>query len=440
MKGGKCLLIFAMMSLLLLVGCKANSSDNAKLEPTHPSSPSVEELKSMESNVVVFKNVNLITMLDDQVLENYTVVIRDGVIAEIGEGDAMDIPEVAQVIEGADHYLLPGLVDMHVHINFFRHEEILYLANGVTSIMNMWGRQDILNTRDINNRRDVGLRIFSTGPIMDGPNPIWKNSMVLATPEEVDSAVIRVKEQGYEAVKVYELLSSEVYAEIMKTATANGIKVMGHVPRDVGIREVLEQGQSSIEHLSGYTVSNIEEMAELTAKHNVWNTPTLAIDHINIGEHEINGLEYVHPNTLLGWRNMKAAVDYEALIEKLENRQSLIQTIHLKGGKLLAGTDANNPFVVPGFSLHSELEYLAGSGLSPFEVLKTTTYNPAAFLGKLDQMGTVEVGKLADLILLSENPLIDIKNTQSIQGTMIRGVWMSKEKLHDDLEKLKENF
>jgi len=124
----------------------------------------------------------------------------------------------------------------------------------------------------------------------------------------------------------------------------------------------------------------------------------------------------------------------------LEKRQYIVGMIHEKGGKLLAGTDANNPFIVPGFSLHSELEYLAGVGLTPYEALKTATYNPAEFLGQLDKFGTVEEGKEADLILLSKNPLEDIKNTRTLEGTMVRGVWLTKESLQGELEKLKESY
>jgi imidazolonepropionase-like amidohydrolase len=325
---------------------------------------------------------------------------------------------------------------MHVHLWRYSGEDNLYLVNGITSIQNMWGRPELLNTRRFNNRR-FGPRIFTTGPIMDGPIPIWPGSKVLETPEEARKAVISVQEEGYDAVKVYELLTREVYEEIMKTAKEIGIRVVGHVPREVGLRQVLELGQDSIEHLSGYNLENIEKEAEMVAENNVWNTPTLAITHIRKEENEIEGLEYINLTTIKRWRDVKQNGSY---VFNLEKRQHIVRTIHEKGGKLLAGTDANNPFVVPGFSLHSELEHLAGAGLTPFEVLKTATYNPAEFLGQLDKLGTVEVGKEADLILLSENPLEDIKNTRTLEGTMVRGVWLTNESLQGELEKLKTRY
>jgi len=428
----KIMFFIVTTSLLVLVGCNAKESQNASRHENFENFG-----HSNKATTVVFQNVNLIMMTEDKVLENYSVVIKDGLIVEIGEFQTVSTPEEAQIIEGEGKYLMPGLVDMHVHQMRYRGEEILYLSNGVTSIQNMWGFPKDLEMRDaINDRRFLGPRIFTTGPIMDGSDPVWENSVVLETPEEARRAVISVQEKGYDAVKVYERLTVEVYEEIMKTAEEIGIRVVGHVPRHVGIRQALELGQGSIEHLSGYSEENIANEAEMTVENNVWNTPTLAIIHILKKEKEIEGLEYVNPEVIRMWRNMRRMGRYEIDFEK---QQNFVRTIHEKGGKLLAGTDANNPFVVPGFSLHSELEYLAGAGLTPYEVLKTATYNPAEFLGQLDKFGTIEEGKEADLILLSKNPLEDIKNTRTLEGTMVRGVWLTNERLQGELEKLKES-
>jgi len=432
----KIMFFIVVTSLLLLVGCNAPEETNVEESQNASDHQDLQDTDSSKNaTTFVFQNVNLITMTEEKILENYSVVIKDGLIVEIGKFQTVAIPEDAQIIEGEGKYLMPGLVDMHVHLWRYSGEDNLYLVNGITSVQNMWGNSGLLNTRRFNNKR-FGPRIFTTGPIMDGPIPIWPGSKVLETPEVARRAVIKVQEEGYDAVKVYERLTVEVYEEIMKTAEEIGIRVVGHVPREVGIRKALELGQDSIEHLSGYTMENIENEAEMTAENNVWNTPTLVLTHILKEEHEIEGLEYIKPETIRSWRDAKNR-GYTFDVEK---RQHIVRTIHEKGGKLLAGTDANNPFVVPGFSLHSELEYLAGAGLTPFEVLKTATYNPAEFLGQLDKFGTVEEGKEADLILLSKNPLEDIKNTRTIEGTMVRGVWLTNESLQGELEKLKESY
>lgn len=418
---------------IILAGCNIeneNTEENKFLN-------SQESVTSDEIDIVAFKNVNIITMIDNKILENRTVLIKDGIISEIGEYENIIIPKDAQIIDGEGKFLMPGLTDMHVHLHRYRAEEPLYLLNGVTSVQNMWGRPEILRAREFNNRRKTGIRIFTTSPIMDGENPIWQGSLVVDTPEKARDEVIRAKEIGYDSIKVYELLTLDVYEEIIKTARDIGFRVVGHVPREVGIEKAIELGQDSIEHLSGYSETDIENQAFLTAENMVWNTPTLAIIHIVTDENEIEGLEYINPKTIEMWRKITNELNYKI---DLKRQQTIVSVIHEKGGKLLAGTDANNPFVVPGFSMHSELRYLVEAGLTPYEALKAATYNPAKFLGMLDKLGTVEVGKEADLILLSKNPFEDINNIKTIEGTMVWGKWMDKNSLLNDLERIKGSY
>lgn len=435
----KIVLFIVVTGLLLAVSCNGQAARDEK-ESQHSSKQQTFENidHPNEPTTVVFHNVNIIPMTEEKVVENQSVVIQEGLIVEIGDFETVTIPEGVKVIDGKDKYLLPGLVDMHVHLRWDSEEEMLYLANGVTGIQNMWGRPENLEIREaINDRRFLSPRIYTTGPLMNGPDPIWKDSMILETPEEARKAVIKVQEDGYDAVKVYERLTLDVYEEIMKTAKEIGIPVVGHVPQNVGIRKVLELGQDSIEHLSGYNLDQLEEEAAMTAKNHIWNTPTLTIVDIMKEEEEVEGVEFVEPKLIRYWNSLRARGHYEF---DLEVRQNIVRIIHENGGKFLAGTDANNPFIVPGFSLHNELEYLTGAGLTPFEVLKTATYNPAEFLGKLDQLGTVEEGKEADVILLSKNPLEDIKNTRTIEGIMVQGVWLDTETLQQELKKIKESY
>ena len=440
---GHALLLILMVGLLV-AGCNSQPTPEAETDDfpderlENEAIQETDEDLSAIADVHVFHNVNLITMTDNQVMKNQSVVIQDGIITEIGDTERVVVPDEAYLIDGEGKYLMPGLVDMHVHWWHYQGEEILYLANGVTAVQNMWGHPTTLRLRkSVNEGSVLAPRIFTTGPIMDGPDPIWADSLVISTPEEAREAVVSVKEAGYDAVKIYEMLSLEVYREIMKTAVEMDMKVVGHTPRQVGIREVLEQGQHSIEHLSGYTLENFEEEAAMVVENHVWNTPTLAIVNVLKEEEEIQGLAYVPPRTLNLWRNMKRE---GVFLYNLDIRQSMVGTIHEIGGMLMTGTDANNPYVVPGFSLHDELEYLVGAGLTPFEALRAATYNPAMFLNQSNKWGTVEEGKEADLILLLENPLEDIRNSRTLTGTMIRGKWLSEEWLEEELEKLRYKY
>ncbi len=424
---------------LFLAGCDSQGEPALIEGPPPTTQQTFENIDfSNEPAAVVFQNVNLIPMNEELTVKNQSVVIKEGIIAEIGDFETVTIPEGAQIIEGENKYLLPGLVDMHVHLGQKTSQEILYLAHGITGIQNMWGHPEDLEMRQaINERRWLSPRLYTTGPLMDGENPVWKDSMILTTPEEARTAVLKVQQDGYDAVKVYEMLTLEVYEEIMKTAAEIDIPVVGHVPQQVGLRKVLEQGQASIEHLTGFNLEELEEEIGLVAEHQVWNTPTLVIVDIMKEEEEVEGLEYMDPALIRYWKQLKRNGYYQF---DLEIRQNMVRRINEKGGRFLAGTDANNPFIVPGFSLHNELQYLTGAGLSPYEALKSATYNPAEFLGQLDRLGTVEKGKEADLILLSENPLEDINNTRSLEGTMIQGIWLSKEMLQNELDKLKESY
>lgn len=425
----KCHCLFMCVIGMSLLGCIHKQHATAT-EKTVEGTPAVPR-------ITIIDNVNLISMIDDTINEKYTVLVTNGIISAVGPADSIIKPLGAQLIDGTGQYLIPGLVDMHVHYWFSHLEDPLYLANGVTAIQNMWGSQDILRIRLFNNNRATGLRIFTAGPIMDGPNPIHRHSLVVNNAEEAKLAVLDQQSQGYDAIKVYELLSPETYQAITETAKAMGLRVLGHVPRQLGLSLALSSGQHSIEHLSGYSLANIDIEARMTKDHNVWNTPTLAISHIVRDESTIEGLEYVSPNTIKTWREYKAAMPVEQIVPKLEHQQELVRVLHRQKARLLAGTDANNPFVVPGFSLHSELEYLAGAGLSPYEALKTATFNPAVALGQIDTMGTIEPGKWADMVLLSKNPFEDIRNTRTITGTMLRGIWYGSQALQEQLNRLK---
>ena len=445
----KFILVMAVAVVFILAGCTNQKAPSPAPQPPQDTQEVMPDAElsdiSLDSstgpenaNALVFQNVNLITMVNDQVLENQSVVVEDGLIIAIGDANSISIPENARIIPGEGHYLMPGLFDMHVHWWRYTGEETLYLANGVTSVMNMWGSPEILRLQaSIEAGSHLAPRLFSTGPIFDGPEPIWPESQVLSTPEEAREAVIQVKEQGYNAVKIYEMLTLEVYQAIMDTAKEIDIKVVGHVPRQVGLQQAAAQGQHTIEHLGGFNLENLDQETQLLADHNVWSTPTLAIVNVMKAEGEIDGLEFIPPRTLNLWRNRK---DSGVWTYDLSIRQRIVRNLHEKGGRIMAGTDANNPYVVPGFSLHNELTYLAEAGLSPYQVLQTATTNPAEFLGQQGKLGTLEVGKEADVILLTHNPLEDITNTRTIAGTMSRGRWLPQDWIEEELEKVRYKY
>jgi imidazolonepropionase-like amidohydrolase len=423
-------------------------------------------------SVVAFVNVQVIPMDRERVLADQTVIVRDGRIAAVGDREAVSIPEGAQVIDGRGGYLLPGLVDMHVHIED-ENDLLLYAANGVTTVRNLWGNTekklwmgmpDQLVLRDRINRGELfGPTIYTSGPIMEG-NPASHPLMpVFTTPEQAAASVAWQKAQGYDFIKVYDHLDAETYQAVLQTAREQGLPVVGHVPFDVGLDGALAGGQVTIEHLSGYIDPDAAEFiipedqlaayAQKTQQAGVWNVPTIRIYQNTVPPEEVEkleaqpGVKYMSPLMRLlmrffirqlGQSLSYTGKDYSARIADMY--LSMTHELHAAGAKVVVGTDTTNSYLVPGYSLHAELDYLVQAGFSPYEAIAAGTRNAAEALGKADEFGTVEPGQRADLILLPENPLDDVAHLRQREGVMLQGRWVPEAELQARLDELAASF
>jgi hypothetical protein len=283
------LFLVAGLALLLLTNTGILSFDRPYL------SRLTDELPELNP-IVAFSNVNLVPMDRERVVENQTVVVRDGVVEMIGTSGQIDIPTGALVVDGTGQYLMPGLVDMHTHIEF-ENDLLLLVANGVTSIRNMWGNTgrksqfggpDQLALRQkIEQGALLGPTIYTAGPIMEGEPPFHPMVEVFSSPEQAAESVAWQKAQGYDFIKVYAHLAPEVYQAIMVAAEANDISVVGHVPFSVGLDDALASGQQTIEHFTGYIdpdeaafmipMEQFENYAARTRQAGVWNCVTLSL-------------------------------------------------------------------------------------------------------------------------------------------------------------------
>jgi imidazolonepropionase-like amidohydrolase len=419
---------------------------------------------------VAFVNVNVLPMDHEGVFEGQTVLVRNGIIEAVGPPESVTLSPDTLIIDGRDRYLMPGLVDMHVHI---KHEDdlLLYIANGVTTVRDMWGTggfqlwlgfPDQLELREqIGQGQLLGPTIFAAGPIMEGEPATMPLMPIFRTPAEAVESVAWQKAQRYEFIKVYDNLTPETYAAILDAARGHGLPVVGHVPWQVGLEEVLAGGQLSIEHLTGYIdpdtaqfripEDRLAEYARLTAAAGVWNCPTLVVYPLlglPTGSTQLEqqpGLAYVSPRIQAMWRlfhqQMKKSITYEGpdYADRIAtlNRQ-MTKALYDNGAQLLVGTDAGNPYIVAGFSLHQELELMVAAGLTPYDALVAGTVNAAAALGKAGEFGSIAVGQRADLILLDANPLEDVSNTTRRAGVMLRGHWFAEGQLQEMLAGLKE--
>jgi imidazolonepropionase-like amidohydrolase len=423
--------------------------------------------------LVAFENVNLIPMDSERVVEDQTVIVRDGLIEEIGYSNQVLIPDGAMVIDGRGQYLMPGLVDMHVHIEF-ENDMLFMVTNGVTSVRNLWGNtgkkrlfgmpDQLALRQQIEAGTLLGPTIYTTGPVMEGSPASHPLMEVFLTPEEARESVRWQAEQGYDFVKVYDHLPADVYQAILDTAREYDLPVVGHVPFAVGLDGALNSRQQTIEHLNGYVDSDtasfvipddrLDEYAEKTRQSGVWNVVTLSVYPKNKETPEgfqrlqdQRGMKYVSPGTRLlspflylmfGRSISYAGADYPQRIEAL-NRQ-MVGALHEAGAGILLGTDAAQAYHLPGFAVHEELEMLVGAGLSPYEALEAGTRNAAEAMGKQAEFGTVEVGKRADLILVEDNPLIDVGNLQKRSGVMLNGRWLPEDQLQSMLAGLQDSF
>lgn len=390
------------------------------------------------------------------VLEDQTVVVQGGRIAQIGSSEKTRPPAGARRIEGRGMYMIPGLTDAHVHL-LSTTELPLYLVNGVTTVFNLDGRpQHLLWRKQIADGELLGPTIFTTGPIFGQAHT-------------AEQAVHMVDEQaaaGYDGVKIYNQVSKAEYPALTAEAKRKNMLLIGHVAREPDFEMTIQAGQS-IAHLEEFTYtyfnplhddknshivydeSKIPAVAKLTADAGIYVIPTL-YTYRDIVEQATNlqeflkrpELRYLAPWILAGLQ--PNANRYYQFPEKshaqlrtsLAFQRKLIKALFDDGVPLMAGTDATDLGPVAGFAIHDELQEYVNDGLSPFQALQTATVNPARYLRGSAEFGSIQAGKRADMVLLRQNPLSDISATRKIEGVMVRGRWLD----HLELARMLESF
>lgn len=413
----------------------------------------------VSADTTVFINVNVVPMSAEVVLTGQTVVVERGRITIIGNVETVPVPEKAHIVDGTDRYLMPGLAEMHAHVTSTEPADIdrlftLFVANGITTIRGMLGQRSHLDLRaQLNDGAMFGPRFVTSGPSLNGRSV-----------SGVADAAQQVREQhsaGYDFIKIHPGLTSDEFAALATTANELGMPYAGHVPVSAGVREVLREGMTTIDHLDGYFVvllppdshgsggfggffdvmlaneldaTKIPGIAAATAAAGTWNVPTQVLFEHRVDDTPVAELRnraemrYVSKSTLGRWVNTKErqlverGFNGEIAARAIDLRRQLILALHESGAGLLLGSDAPQVFNVPGFSVHRELDALVAAGLTPYAALRTGTSAVADFLAS--NTGIVAVGREADLILLDANPLEDIRNSRRIHGVMLRGQWL----------------
>jgi imidazolonepropionase-like amidohydrolase len=427
-----------------------------------------------------FVDVTVVPMDKQHLLLHQTVLIRGDRIVEIGPTGSIKLPRDCAVIDGRSRFLAPGLTDTHVH--FFGYVRagagdigvekailIMLLANGVTTAVVMEGTPAILSLRDdVLHGRVLGPRLYTTGPLIQKPDsgaPLGRKTFT--TPEEVRQEVIAEKRAGYDFVKVHGDLPAETYGALLETAHQQGIRVVGHVPNNLGIDAALNGGQVMITHAESYLDSYfrldrelptdpaeidgmVRDVAARTARAGVWVQPTLSVfRQINSQIADIDALlerpemRYIPDSAIPDWRPSNnpylkrwTLADIPKMRAQYSLMQRLVRGLRDAGVPLLAGTDDMVPCQLPGFSMKDELEQLVGAGLTPFEALQAATSNAARFLGTTADSGTIAPGKMANLVLLNANPSDDVDNVFRQDGVLLRGHWFPEAELQAELSRM----
>lgn len=442
-----------------------------------------------------------ITVIDavNGVRTNHTVVYDGDEIVSVGPGRAP--ADVAETIDGSGRYLIPGLWDFHVHLSYDERitddMPALFLSYGVTSVRDTGGLMHKMRpiVEKMRAADAVAPRVWFAGPLLDGNFVVYDGDsrpeigVRNSTPDEARAMITALKDQGVDYIKIYEMVSPTVFEAMIETAQELDLPVASHVPLSMRA-ETAGPPVDSIEHLRNIELDCASNAAELhetrlellknpdgvpgmelrSSLHDLQRMPAIAaydearcnrvIDGltstIQVPTLRMTALNLAPPFARSDWNEALSRVrddvgqDLEALAAQVlanpvdaytefgEWTRFLTGRMHQRGVPIGAGTDTPIFLAIPGYSLHTELEQLVASGLSPLEALRAATIRPAEFFGIQDEIGTVDPGKRADLVLLDADPLSDISNTRRIRGVISKGKFFAPAELAADLGDMSE--
>ena len=441
-----------------------------------------------QKRTLAITGVTIIDPVTGKGTESSTIVISGTRIVKVGKDGSLKPPSGATVYDAAGKFVIPGLWDMHVHaFNNFAPSRIgtdnkdfyfpLFLANGITGIRDMGSdsedRATAAKWRADIDRGGLGPRVAVGSNIIDGNPPFLPGPTVVKNVEEARATVREMKADGAEYIKIYWMLSPEIIDAIADEAKKVGIPFVGHVPFSMSAFTASNKGLKSIEHSTGTMETCSSKEDELRKKewtpdvdkemkatfdmdkcrrlfrtfkrNGTYSVPT-AVLHRGMLLHDDKEfrsrlpLAFISKTEIEEWETSPQLVRGSDLEERKRDFAQMLKIIgamNEEGAPLLAGTDNNNPFVVPGFDLHDELEIFVRAGLKPIEALRTATWNPAVFFGKTKLFGTVAAGKAADLVILNADPRTDISNTREINAVLSNGNLLGRAELDRILAKAK---
>ena len=450
---------------------------------------------SISAPTLTITNATVIDVSNGALRRGQTIVVDGNHIVRVG------LPSTAvaaggHVVDVKGMYVIPGLWDMHTHAYFgwsrdFGDSYVLpmFIANGVTGIRDMGSDLDsVLQARNlVAAHRLTGPRMVVSGPMLDGPRVTFAASIAIATQDDGRKAVRLLKSKGVDFIKIQSGVPRDAYPAIADEAKKHGLPFDGHVPDAIRASEAIAAGQRTFEHLIGiFEASTPDEDAFLSRRYGagkdpsvnkslaafldrydparertiierlaasgVWQCPTLFWER---GQWLVDVIDWRQDSDIAytprTWIEKKYPSSQKSIAESMdsdpldvrrrfvEHELELVRALHAAGVPFLAGTDTPAGVdVTPGISLHLELQRFVDAGLTPLEALQTATINPARFFGRTSDFGSVQAGRLADLLILSANPLEDIANTRTISGLVADGKYWAPTEIGRLRQRLKQ--
>ena len=421
----------------------------------------VENNKFADNNSYLITNVNIIPMNKDTILVEKTVFIKDGLIQNIA--DNIEIKDVA-IIDAQNKYLTPGLIDMHVHV-WDRYELGLYLKNGITAVRNLWGMPMHLRLKeDITNDIIISPMFFTTGPKLTGPSFLGDDNLQLINASDAIEKVVSHKKRGYDFIKTYNGLTENIFDAIIKQANISNIDIVSHPSQKVSYSyhfnpqiKSIEHAEDIIQHPLKYRLDSVklkEVIHNFTKSKQISFCPTLTVYNniyqMLIDDNMLASEQLLFMNPLIKkvdskaqfkrWSNskLKDSSIVKAIKIQHEFHLKIVKKMHEVDVNIICGTDAGIGITTPGYSIHKELAFYKKAGLSNYEVLKTATVNASKTHLIMNNMGTIEVGKIANLILVNENPLLNLSELQNPNTVFIKGRKLNRETLNSFEQKARK--
>jgi imidazolonepropionase-like amidohydrolase len=417
---------------------------------------------------LIITGVAVVDVEKGLVVADQTVVVVGDRIVQIAPSAEVAAAPNSRLVDGRGLYLMPGLVDAHVHDYDPEVFGRLLLANGVVLVRDMGQptAQALKLRQDANSGALLGPEMIVTGSILDGDPPFIREiSFGLRTAGQARAAVLEQAAAGVDQIKVYSGLDLELLQAITEEADRYGLKVVGHVAEAIYLEDAVAAGQDSIEHLHGFDKvigkllgepitlkrggmgvdfkywprlvevdrAELQVVLRRLADSGVVVCPTVIVFKVGVnveaaiaGEHPRR--EYISPGIRGIWKEMWASQsDIPAVI--WQSMAAFVRELHEAGVTLLVGTDLLFPGIIPGYAVHEEMAIWQEAGIPPADILRSATIVPARFMGLDDRLGTVAEGKVASMVLVRANPLEDIHNAQQIEGVFLRGQYFSREDL-----------